>query len=121
MAPKILLVHPSRCTPQLDSKLSGQGYEILRADNGLKFVSALEVENPDLIIMDSRPQFSDSHTLCSAIRSGRFQYKPVFFLSPDLNEEECRQSSHCGCTQVFQMPRQMPALMRRIRECAGTP
>ncbi|PKN46102.1 MAG: hypothetical protein CVU59_07055 [Deltaproteobacteria bacterium HGW-Deltaproteobacteria-17] len=121
MAPKILLVHPSLCTPELDHSLSGQGYEILRADNGLRFVSQLEVENPDVIIMDSRTQWSDSHTLCSAIRSGRFHHKPVFFLSRDITEEECRTSSNCGCTQVFHMPRQMPALMRRIRECAGTP
>ncbi len=121
MAPKILMVHPSRCTPELDRSLSGQGYEILRADNGLKFVSALEVENPDLIIMDSRPQWGDSHTLCSAIRGGRFHRKPVFFLSRDVTEEECRHSSACGCTQVFQMPGQMPALMKKIRECAGIP
>ncbi len=120
MAPKILLVHPTECHPLLDSQLTAQGYEILRAENGLRFVSQLQIENPDVVIMDSRPRFSDSHTLCSAIRT-QFRHKPVFFLSHDAHETDHRDHLDCGCTQVFSMPGQMPALIRRIRECAGVP
>lgn len=120
MAPKILLVDPSSCHPGLAVDLCARGYEVLRAENGLRFVSQLQVENPDLVIMDSRPRFSDSHTLCSAIRS-QFHHKPVFFLDHDTHETDCRDHLGCGCTQVFSMPAQLPALIRRIGECAGTP
>jgi len=120
MAPKILLVDPASCHPGLEGDLCDRGYEVLRAENGLRFVSQLQVENPDLIIMDSRPRFCDSHTLCSAIRS-QFRHKPVFFLAHDSHETDRRDHLGCGCTQVFSMPGQLPALIRRIGECAGTP
>ena len=121
MAPKVLLVHPSPAESALDRRLQGEGYQVLRAENGLKLVSHLEVEQPDVIIMETRSAWSDSFQLCSALRHGRFARTPVFFLSSNPDEDECRHSYDCGCTQYFHMPRQMPALIRRIRECAGAP
>jgi DNA-binding response OmpR family regulator len=120
MAPKILLVDPASCHPALADRLCARGYEVLRAENGLRFVSQLQIENPDVVIMDSRPRFCDSHTLCSAIRS-QFRHKPVFFLAREAQEVDHRDHLGCGCTQVFSMPTQLSALIRRIGECAGTP
>ncbi len=121
MAPKILFVPQNAGNSTIGTELSGQGYEVLRAENGLKFVSHLEVENPDLILMETRPHWANTFNLCSAIRHGRFGSKPVFFLSHSPDEEECKNSYQCGCTQYFRLPQQKRDLFRRIRECAGTP
>ncbi len=121
MAPKILYVHRTQRANQLLSRLENRGYAVLRASNGLKLISHLEVERPDLIIMDTKSSWPNSFSLCKALRKGKYRSIPIFFLSNKPTKEESRQSYLCGCTQYFSLPNQLDTLFTKVQEFAGTP
>ena len=122
MAPKILFVNKFHRPHSLLHTLEKRGYRILRASNGLKLISHLEVENPDLIVMDTKAVWPNSFSLCKALRKGKYKSIPVFFYSDGpCTEEESTRSYQCGATQYFSMPSQLDSFITKVREFAGTP
>jgi DNA-binding response OmpR family regulator len=121
LAPKILFINKFNRKNSILSTLQNRGYSILRAANGLKLISHLEVENPDLIIMDTKSTWPNSFSLCSALRKGKYKTIPIFFLSSKSSKEESKKSYHCGCTQYFDLPEQLDNLYCKVKEFAGNP
>lgn len=118
MATKVLLVSPCRFTNQIQERLQHLGCELLHAENGLRFISRLDVEDPDVIIMDARPAWCDPRVLCRTVKSSH-PLKPVFLLARE--EAECCGFDGIESAQVFRMPRQMGQLLRRLRQYARNP
>ncbi len=110
---KVLLVSPCRFTEQLEDSLRRVGCEVLCAENGLRFISRLEVEDPDVVIMDARPAWCDPHVLCRTVSSSS-PSKPVFVLAREESEHAALDGIESA--QVFRMPRQMGQLVRRVRQ-----
>ncbi len=121
MAPKILFVHQFPKLNPIQRALETRGYSILRASNGLKLISHLEVERPDLIIMDTRSSWPNSFSLCRALRNGKYKTIPIFFLSNQATKEESKKSYSCGCTQYFSIPSELDTLYSKVGEFAGVP
>lgn len=121
MAPRILFVNKLAESCSFLSVLEKRGYHILRANNGLKLISQLEVEQPDLIIMDTKSSWPNSFNLCSALRRGKYRSIPVFFLSPKHSKEEFDRSRECGASNYFSLPGQMDNFLSSVKEVCGSP
>jgi len=121
MAPKILYINKYFKSNPLLKSIESKGYKVLKASNGLKLISHLEVENPDLIMMDTKSAWPNSFNLCKALRKGKYKSIPIFFLSDQYSKDESFKSYNCGCTQYFTLPKQTNTLFSKIKEFAGTP
>lgn len=110
---KVLLVSPCRFTEQIQGQLQSLGCELLYAENGLRFISHLDVEDPDVVIMDAQPAWCDPHVLCRTVTSSR-PSKPVFVLAHEESEYDVFKD--ISSAQVFHMPRQMGQLVRKVRQ-----
>ncbi|MGM0596413.1 MAG: response regulator [Myxococcota bacterium] len=121
MPPKILFINKNFKKNKIQINLKKRGYSILKANNGLKLISHLEVEHPDLIIMDTKSTWPDSFTLCKSLRKGKYKSIPVFFVTNQSTKKEYTDSFRCGCTQYFCLPSQFDTFYKKVQEFAGIP
>jgi DNA-binding response OmpR family regulator len=98
-------------------RLEFEGYEVRVAANGLRLLSSLRVDPPDLIILDVLMSWIDGFELCQALRKNpEFANIPVFILSALASEEDRRQGEAAGCTRYHTKPVDLDLLLRDIRE-----
>ena len=72
MAQKILIIDDDTTFLRLvDQVLSGQGYEVLKADNGLEGLRLLFARKPDLVLLDVVMPKMDGWITCQRIRRPR--------------------------------------------------
>ncbi|MBU1220835.1 response regulator [Myxococcota bacterium] len=121
MAPRILFINKMSDQCNFLTVLEKRGYHILTACNGLKMIRHLEVERPDLIIMQTKSSWPNSFSLCTALRSGKYSSIPVFFLSENNDDDEQNQSISCGANKYFSLPNQMDHFLQSVREICGAP
>lgn len=77
----------------LTSLLKSQGYEVRKARGGKIALQTVEVEPPDLILLDIRMPETDGHEVCSRLKSNRATEDiPIIFLSA-LNEIDDRMAA----------------------------
>src|SRR5262249_18719774 len=66
----------------LRGALTDEGYDVTVVPNGLRLLSALQVDKPDLIVLDVMMSWIDGFELCKAIkRNADYQRIPVMFIS----------------------------------------
>ena len=66
----------------LATVLHKAGYEVALAANGLRLVSALQVDRPDLILLDVNMSWIDGFELCRALKkNAEWAQIPVVFVS----------------------------------------
>ncbi|HME91179.1 MAG TPA: response regulator, partial [Myxococcaceae bacterium] len=81
--PKIIIVDDDRETRELLAlALQMEDFEVTQAANGLRLISTLHVDQPDLILHDVNMSRIDGFELCRAVRKNEdFHNIPVIFIS----------------------------------------
>jgi response regulator RpfG family c-di-GMP phosphodiesterase len=118
--PRLLFVGKTQKYLRIKDVLTGKGYDILNATNGLKLISYLEMNTPDLILMDTKSLWPNSFSLCEKLKQGKYKNIPVFFISNNSDKEESKRSYKCGCTHYFCEKNHEENLYKKINEVVET-
>ena len=104
----------------LRMRLEGEGFEALVAANGLRLLSSLRIDRPDLILLDVMMSWIDGLELCQALKKNpEFARIPIFIISGRASKSDVERGYHCGCTDYFAKPLDFPYLVLRIRQVIG--
>ncbi|HZY05968.1 MAG TPA: response regulator [Anaeromyxobacteraceae bacterium] len=116
--PKITIVDDDRDTREmLTLALELEGFEVGQAANGLRLISAMHVDRPDVILLDVMMSWIDGFELCRAIKKNpTFADIPVIFVSARKSPEDERAGLAAGAHDYFTKPLDMDRLIGRIRE-----
>ena len=117
MAPrKIVIVDDDRETCELlETALKLHGYEVAQAQSGLKLISYLHVDRPDLILLDVMMSWIDGFELCRAVkRNPEFVDIPVVFISGRGDDKDIDEGMACGAAAYFVKPLDLESLLDRI-------
>src|SRR4051812_30301847 len=120
--PKVIIVDDDRETrDMLGMALQMEGFEVSQAANGLRLISSLHVDRPDLILLDVNMSWIDGFELCRAVRkNGDFKDIPVIFVSARTTASDVKRGRECGASDYFTKPVDMPVLVARMRELLVT-
>jgi DNA-binding response OmpR family regulator len=101
----------------LELTLSEAGFEVKLASNGLRLVSTLQVDRPDVILLDVMMSWIDGFELCRALKKNpEFCDIPVLFISGRSTPEDIQHGLSCGAVAYFAKPIDSLALIGRIKE-----
>ena len=116
--PKITIVDDDRDTREmLTLALELEGFEVGQAANGLRLISAMHVDRPDVILLDVMMSWIDGFELCRAIKKNPiFADIPVIFVSARKSPEDERAGLSAGAHDYFTKPLDMDRLIGRIRD-----
>src|SRR5205807_4063480 len=80
---KVVIVDDDRALrDRLQTILEQDGYDVAQAPSGLRLLSLLEVDRPDLILLDVAMSWINGFELCRAMKANRsYQNIPVVFIS----------------------------------------
>lgn len=97
--------------------LRRSGYDVALAANGLRLISALQVDRPDLILLDVNMSWIDGFELCRALKKNpEWQKIPVMFISGRTTSADVEEGLACGAVGFFAKPIDGQALVDRVRE-----
>src|SRR5687767_5673039 len=104
--PKVIIVDDDRETREfLALALRRDGFEVSQAANGLRLISTLHVDRPDVILMDVSMSWIDGFELCRAVRkSEEFSGIPVVFVSARSSAAEVKKGLDAGAADYFVKP-----------------
>jgi DNA-binding response OmpR family regulator len=116
--PQIIIVDDDRDTREmLTLALDLEGFEVRTAANGLRLISAMHVDRPDVILLDIMMSWIDGFELCRAIKQNpSFSDIPVIFISARKSDEDERAGRAAGAIDYFAKPLDIERLVERIRE-----
>ncbi len=123
MARKIAVVDDDRDVRELlETSLQHAGYEVKLAANGLRLISTLHVDRPDLILLDVMMSWIDGFELCRAIKqNAEFRKIPVVFISGKTTTADVERGLKCGAVDYFPKPLDLERLIARVAEIVGPP
>ena len=124
MGRKVIIVDDDRDTRELlRAALEMRGFMVSQAQSGLRLISYLHVDRPDVIVLDVMMSWIDGFELCRAIkRNPEFQSIPVVFISGRSDPEDVRQGLACGAAAYFCKPLDTEEVLEKIDELtAGAP
>jgi DNA-binding response OmpR family regulator len=118
---KIAIVDDDRDTREmLQTALELVGYETALAPNGLRLISLLHVDRPDLILLDVMMSWIDGFELARSIKqNAAFREIPLIFISGKKGDEDIKRGFECGALDYFTKPLDMERLLQRIEEVLG--
>ena len=113
---KITIVDDDRDTREmLTLALNLAGYEVTEAANGLRLISTLHVDRPDLILLDVMMSWIDGFELCRSIKKNEeFRDIPVIFISARRTPEDVQRGLEAGASDYFPKPIDVEQLVKRI-------
>ncbi len=116
--PRVTIVDDDREMRELlELALRHKGFDVLQAANGLRLISSLCVDQPDVILMDVNMSWIDGFELCRAVRaSQQFGRIPVVFVSARSSAADVQRGLDAGAADYFTKPVDMDILIGRIRE-----
>jgi len=119
--PRIIIVDDDRDTREmLTLALELEGFDVGQAANGLRLISAMHVDRPDVILLDVMMSWIDGFELCRAIKKNpTFADIPVIFISARKSAEDEKIGLTAGAIAYFSKPIDMDGLVGRIREILG--
>lgn len=119
--PRVIIVEDDRDTREmLTLALEQSGFEVTEAANGLRLISSLHVDRPDVILLDVMMSWMDGFELCQAIKKNEeFRDIPVVFLSARADAEDRERGRAVGAADYFAKPVNVALLASRLRELAG--
>jgi DNA-binding response OmpR family regulator len=117
---KVVIVDDDRALrDRLQQLLERAGYQVSQAPSGLRLLSLLEVDPPDLILLDVAMSWISGFELCRAMKANRaYRAIPVVFISGRSSESDIRTGLDCGADGYFVKPLDTSALLDRMRELA---
>ncbi len=97
--------------------LEAAGHQVTEVTSGLRLVSVLEVERPDLLIVEPGTRWIDGLAVVRALkRSERFCRLPVVFLSGRRRPADLAAGYAAGAADYFVEPVRVEALVQRVAE-----
>ncbi len=119
MAYKILIVDDERVNLTLVKfGLVEQSYEVIVAHDGDEGLKQMEMENPDLIILDVQMPKMNGYEFMAELKSIQgFETTPVVMLTANETMEDVFKLE--GVKGYFVKPVNIPALIAKIKECLG--
>ena len=116
--PKVTIVDDDRDTREmLTLALQLEGFEVSQAANGLRLISAMHVDRPDVILLDVMMSWIDGFELCRAIKKNpTFGDIPVVFITARKSPEDERAGREAGAADYLTKPLDVDRLIERIRE-----
>jgi len=116
--PKVIIVDDDRDTREmLTLALELESFDVAQAANGLRLISAMHVDRPDVILLDVMMSWIDGFELCRAIKKNpTFHDIPVIFISARKSADDERAGREAGAIDYFPKPLDMERLVGRIRE-----
>ena len=119
--PRVIIVDDDRDTREmLTLALELEGFEVGQAANGLRLISAMHVDRPDVILLDVMMSWIDGFELCRAIKKNpTFTDIPVIFISARKSAEDERTGLTAGAVAYFSKPIDMDGLVARMRSLLG--
>jgi len=120
--PRVILVDDERDSRELlRMTLEDAGFEVAEASNGLRLISILHVDRPDVILLDVRMSWIDGFELCRSIKKNEeFRSIPVVFVSALATPEAIREGLDAGAVDYFAKPIDIDRLLARLRELTRT-
>lgn len=116
--PKIIIVDDDRETRELLAMaLQMEDFEVTQAANGLRLISTLHVDRPDLILLDVNMSWVDGFELCRAVHKNEdFKDIPVIFISARSSSADVKRGREAGAADYFTKPVELQTLIARIKE-----
>jgi DNA-binding response OmpR family regulator len=113
---KITIVDDDRETREmLTLALDLAGYDVTEAANGLRLISTLHVDRPDLILLDVMMSWIDGFELYRSIKKNEeFRDIPVIFISAKRTPEDVQRGLEAGAADYFPKPIDVDQLVKRI-------
>src|SRR6202165_2050421 len=95
---KIIIVDDDRETRELLAMaLQMEDFEVSQAANGLRLISTLHVDRPDLILLDVNMSWIDGFELCRAVKKNDdFRDIPVIVISAQKTAQDIRTGLAAG-------------------------
>jgi DNA-binding response OmpR family regulator len=120
--PRVIIVDDDRDTREmLTLALELEGFEVGQAANGLRLISAMHVDRPDVILLDVMMSWIDGFELCRAIKKNpTFTDIPVIFISARKSAEDEKTGLAAGAVAYFSKPIDMDGLVTRMRSLLGS-
>lgn len=101
----------------LEMVLQDAGFSVVLAANGLRLVSTLQVDRPDIILLDVINSWIDGFELCRALKKNpQFRDIPVVFISGRSAPQDVERGLACGAVDYFAKPVDSRRLTARIKE-----
>lgn len=95
--------------------LSKQGYDVRKALTGQMAIHTIQVEPPDLILMDVRMPEMNGYELCQLLKSRpETQHIPIIFLSAEHDANEKVRAFEVGAVDYITKPVQTAETLARI-------
>ena len=106
----------------LRAALTDEGYDVTVVPNGLRLLSALQVDRPDLIVLDVMMSWIDGFELCRAIkRNADYSKIPVMFISAKSSNADIQHGLECGAVDYVTKPFDLSTLLGKIESIIGPP
>ncbi|HKA89275.1 MAG TPA: response regulator [Haliangiales bacterium] len=123
MARRVTVVDDDREVRELlGDRLRRLGYEVKVVSNGLRLVSTLHVDRPDLILLDVMMSWIDGFELCRSLKQNdEFRAIPVVFISGKTSPDDMERGISCGAVDYFPKPLDVERLLERVGEIIGPP
>ena len=117
MAPRILIVDDERDFIELlEYKLSGHGYELIVANDGVHALSQARTMKPQLILLDILLPDLDGLSVCEILRRQPGTKKiPIIFMSA-LSSDITKRTATMHAEDFFTKPLDLNRLEKRIEE-----
>jgi len=114
---KVTIVDDDRDTRELLAvALESEGFEVTAAANGLRLIASLQLNRPDVILLDVNMSWIDGFELCRAVKKNEsFRDIPVIFVSGRGSSEDLARGKEVGASAYFVKPLDLDALIARIR------
>jgi len=123
MGRRIVVVDDDRDVREtLSEALSDRGYEVTVAPNGLKLIAALQVDKPDLVVLDVMMSWIDGLKLCRAMKKNESYHDiPVLFVSGRSAPSDIQEGMACGAADYLVKPFSLSTFLDRVEQIAGPP
>lgn len=101
----------------LSALLGRAGYSVALAANGLRLLSTLQVDRPDLIVLDVNLSWIDGFELCRALKQNpAYADIPVIFLSGRSTPQDVAAGMAVGAVDYLCKPVDGRTLLARVGE-----
>jgi DNA-binding response OmpR family regulator len=118
---KVVIVDDDRALrDRLQQVLEQHGYNVAQAPSGLRLLTLLEVDRPDLILLDVAMSWINGFELCRAMKANsNYKNIPVVFISGRSAPSDIETGLSCGAADYFVKPLDTQALLARLRELSA--
>jgi DNA-binding response OmpR family regulator len=115
---KVVIVDDDRATrDRLQQILESSGWRVAQAPSGLRLLSLLEVDRPDVILLDVAMSWINGFELCRAMKANsNYKAIPVVFISGRSAPSDIETGMGCGAADYFVKPIDTRRLLERLRE-----